>query len=235
MNNQNNTNWDKYWGLINQPSQVLWEVDSESGMGIEITFLQKSFKNSNLPLIDFGCGDGNITQFLAKYFPQVIGVDVSQNALNLAKIRTKKAGLDIKYQVIDTDENIKQIHEDIGDSNVYMRSVLHQIEPEKRILFVENLKTLIGQKGTLFLMEITTQAEDRFPEGTAIDNPSQIRRLLDCGVKPDHVKLEELQNLFSSSNFSILEVDKVLMPMNATIKGETAVMDYLYAVISTAN
>lgn len=235
MISQNNENWNKYWGLINQRSEVVWDADANLGIGLEIDFLQNNLKNSDLPLIDFGCGDGNMTQFLAKYFAQVIGVDVAQNALNLAEIEAKKAGLDIKYQLVDTDEKIQQLHQNIGDANVYVRSVLHQIEASKRPLLVENLKTLIGKKGTLFLIEITDQSEDRFPKQTKTDDPSKVRRLLDCGIKPGFVKQEEIHDLFPAPDFSILEMGILPIPMNATIQGQRVIMDYLYAVITTTN
>jgi len=235
MINQNNTNWNKYWGLINQRSEVVWDADANLGIGLEIDFLQNNLKNSDLPLIDFGCGDGNITQFLAKYFDQVIGIDVAQNALNLAEIEAKKAGLDIRYQLVDTDEKIQQLHQNIGDANVYVRSVLHQIETSKRSLFVENLKILIGKKGTLFLIEMTDQSEDRFTEQARTDDPSKLRKLLDCGIKPGLVKQEEIYDLFPAPNFSIFKMGILPIPMNATLQGQRLIMDYLYAVITTTN
>ncbi|MDJ0616868.1 MAG: class I SAM-dependent methyltransferase [Calothrix sp. MO_192.B10] len=62
-------------------------------------------------MIDFGCGDGTQTQFFAQHFTQVIGLDISQKAIELARIQAQHLGLSITYYVLDNLEKIQQIHE----------------------------------------------------------------------------------------------------------------------------
>ena len=71
-----------------------------------------------MPVIDFGCGDGTQTQFLREHFEQVIGLDISEAALELASVKAEKAGLDITYEVVDNIEDAKKIHARFGDANI---------------------------------------------------------------------------------------------------------------------
>jgi SAM-dependent methyltransferase len=87
---------DPYWSVITQPQYHLDEFESHrqqffaSGNHISSLFLaalRRSGINPNLIefCLDFGCGVGRVTAHLANTFPKVIGVDISQPHLDLAK------------------------------------------------------------------------------------------------------------------------------------------------------
>tara|TARA_B100001057_G_C22847771_1_gene949760 strand:- start:2144 stop:3007 length:864 start_codon:yes stop_codon:yes gene_type:complete len=58
-------------------------------------FIKKELNNSDT-VIDIGCGWGSATLFLAKLNPDInfIGIDLSKDSINLAKIGKKKYGID---------------------------------------------------------------------------------------------------------------------------------------------
>ncbi|MDS1346805.1 class I SAM-dependent methyltransferase [Planktothrix agardhii] len=235
MSSDYQTKWNQYWDSIEDRSQVIWNVDAHSGIGIDLDWLKKMFKNPDLPLIDFGCGDGNITQLLAEKFPKVIGIDVSESALNLATIEAQKVGLAITYKLVCNQEDGQNIHKCFGDANIYMRSVMHQINIEDRPLFVDHLKTLIGKTGTLCLLDISSDPRNIFGDDVKLDDPLKVKKVSTYGITPGEVTLEEIENLFPKPDFSILESGQVLIPMNGTIKGKTVAKFYLYAIIYRLN
>ncbi|MBH8554092.1 class I SAM-dependent methyltransferase [Nostocaceae cyanobacterium CENA357] len=121
-------NWNTYWSRIQDSSEVLWNVSHLLGVKLDFERFQPFLKDPHLPLIDFGCGDGTQTQFFAQHFSQVLGLEISQTAIELARHQAQDAGLSITYEVIDSLETVQHIHEHFGDANIYMRGVLHQID-----------------------------------------------------------------------------------------------------------
>ena len=88
---------DPYWSVITQPQYHLDEFEShrqqffDSGNHITSLFLaalRRCGINPNFmeSCLDYGCGVGRVTAHLAKTFPKVIGVDISQPHLDLAKV-----------------------------------------------------------------------------------------------------------------------------------------------------
>jgi SAM-dependent methyltransferase len=87
---------DPYWSVITQPQYHLDEFEAhrqqffDSGshiLNLFLASLRRCSINPNLleDCIDYGCGVGRVTAHLAKTFSNVIGVDISQSHLELAK------------------------------------------------------------------------------------------------------------------------------------------------------
>lgn len=69
-------------------------------------YLQK--RCAGKKLLDYGCGNGLHSLFPAQHGAQVIGIDLSEKSLEIAKRRTKQAGLANKIQFLKMDcENLK--------------------------------------------------------------------------------------------------------------------------------
>jgi histidinol-phosphate/aromatic aminotransferase/cobyric acid decarboxylase-like protein/ubiquinone/menaquinone biosynthesis C-methylase UbiE len=70
---------------------------------LEVTYIRQTLSQNDLSqvVVDFGCGVGRHTIALAQAGYQVTGVDISAWAVSEAQRRSKKAGLDIGWQVKD--------------------------------------------------------------------------------------------------------------------------------------
>jgi 2-polyprenyl-3-methyl-5-hydroxy-6-metoxy-1,4-benzoquinol methylase len=204
------TAWDQYWAETMQISQTspdqarsIWENDWSYAAEQDLKRFGEWIR-PEMPLIDFGCGNGRQTQFLAKHFKRVIGTDVSESAIALAKKNYAAPGVD--YRVLDGFdlEAVGRLHAELGDVNVYMRTVLHQIAPEDRARFVPSVKTLLGKSGTLYLYELSRAADEYI--GSFIQQygvPDKLQRILEKGMSPGPVGRSDVMELFTP-DFEIL-------------------------------
>ncbi|MFZ5597534.1 MAG: class I SAM-dependent methyltransferase [Bacillota bacterium] len=53
------------------------------------------------PVLDIGCGTGNYVLIFAQRADDVYGVDISGNMLEVAQLKAKKAGVDVKFTQAD--------------------------------------------------------------------------------------------------------------------------------------
>lgn len=79
-------------------------------------------------ILDFGCGTGSSAAYLSKVFPgsKVLGVDTSENALELAT-RRFNGEENIRFDVLDA------LSGERGFDLCYVSGVFHHIEPAERI------------------------------------------------------------------------------------------------------
>jgi SAM-dependent methyltransferase len=175
--------WESYWKAIlktGQGGQVFWDVEAEYASLEDLDRFQ-NYLDSKLPLLDLGCGNGRQSRFLAQHFAKVIGVDISVSAIELAKSETTK-GMNIEYRVfngVDT-QNAIGLHREFGDMNVYMRGVFHMIRWCDRPNFVESLGILLGIRGVLYQIELSSESILRFrtlPEEVFAQIPRLRRRV----------------------------------------------------------
>lgn len=154
--------WDSYWRRIEKggpDARVLWESDPEFSAWQDIQRFQRYF-DDDLPLLDLGCGSGKQTRFLGHYFPRVVGVDVSPTVVRRAQDDFGAANVEFRvFNGLDRND-AEALHEEFGDMNVYIRGVFHVIDEHDRHDFVTTLEILLGERGTLYLIELTTEALD---------------------------------------------------------------------------
>jgi SAM-dependent methyltransferase len=170
--------WEHYWQSIEKTGrdgQVLWDSEPESASAEDLQrFLDHM--DPSLPLLDFGCGNGRQTRYLAQYFPRVIGTDVSASAIAKARQETPPEA-NIEYRLLDALKpgEAQAFHDEFGDVNIYMRTVLHVIQRQDRKTFAESLAILLGEKGTLYQIELSLCALDYFRTLPG-DSPSGLPR-----------------------------------------------------------
>lgn len=225
-------NWDRYWNNIQDYSEVFWNVPHLQGVKLDFERFQPFLKDSHLPLIDFGCGDGTQTQFFTQHFQKVIGLEISKAAIELARKQALDAGISIDYYVLDNLQKVQQIHESFGDANIYMRGVLHQIQPQERSTVAEQLKILLGDKGTMYIVELSSQAHELLQQ--KIQNqeiPIGLAKVLESKIEPGAVSLEDFYTLFSPSDFSFLESGETFITTNAKSNNESIKLPAEYVIM----
>ena len=96
-------------------------------------------------VIELGCGVGNYVRYFAKMGFDATGVDISDKAIEIARILAQKAG--DKCEFIEADV--------LGDMTIikskydfaYDWELLHHIFPEDRSKYVENIHRLLTSQG----------------------------------------------------------------------------------------
>jgi len=203
--------WNSYWSSIQQTGvggEVLWDNSPQRAAEEDLArFIQHM--DRNLPILDLGSGNGRQSRFLAKYFPKVIGVDVSDQAIQQAKRESEHVD-NLEFYVFNaTDpQQAQALHEKFGDVNIYMRGVFHVIQKPDRANFVTSLKTLLGQKGTLYQIELTSAALNYFrtlPGDSPSGLPKLLHKVVEHGITPIGFELKDAGRLYNQHAWQILD------------------------------
>jgi len=148
--------WDLFWRRVRRTGpkgDVLWDVDSEVERKGMLERLSRHLDRS-LPIVDIGSGNGRQTRALAGVFPRAIGVDVSEAATLRAEEESRGlAGVDYRVRDMTQSGAGAQLKAELGETNAYVRGVLHQLAPEARRVFIKNIHDLCGERGALYVVE----------------------------------------------------------------------------------
>lgn len=202
--------WDSYWKTIQKTGrggEVLWDNVPERASAEDLRRF-KAQMNPNLPLIDLGCGNGRQSRFLARHFKKIVGVDVSPAAIDLARQETTEEK-NVEYRVLNAahPEEARALHDEFGDMNVYVRTVMHVVQKADRDNFVESLRILMGEKGRLYQIELALGALSYFktlPGDSPSGLPRLVHNVIRHGVQPIGFTAEDRQRYYPDSDWDIL-------------------------------
>jgi 2-polyprenyl-6-hydroxyphenyl methylase/3-demethylubiquinone-9 3-methyltransferase len=90
-----------------------WDKEGESKPLHEINPLRLGFIQARTELnakqvIDVGCGGGILSEALAKAGANTTGIDMGEQALNIAKLHALEAGISVKYEHITAEQKAQQ-------------------------------------------------------------------------------------------------------------------------------
>ena len=87
-----------------------------------ITKINEMFDNKNIKILDIGCGSGVIGLTLKKFFPEsnVTLVDISKEALEVAKENAKRLNLEVNFIESDVFQNVYDIYDVIISNPPYI-------------------------------------------------------------------------------------------------------------------
>ncbi|MGO8993227.1 MAG: class I SAM-dependent methyltransferase [Polyangiaceae bacterium] len=128
------------------------------------------------PILDFGCGIGNLTTHIAKSFPVVHGYDPSAECATLAQKRAPTA------KFFDDPEALPKNHY----GTAILANVLHHVPPENRAGLMKTVASTLAPGGRLVIFEhnpwnpVTRHAVAicSFDENAILLYPSEVKRLL---------------------------------------------------------
>ncbi|MBX3302749.1 MAG: class I SAM-dependent methyltransferase [Nitrospira sp.] len=199
------TSWESYWSTLSgAPGEIFWDADPAYAAQQDLA-LFKGHVDPQLPLIDLGCGNGTQTRFLANHFAKVIGTEIAPAAVQLAE-RTNGAA-NVTYRVLDVlrPDDAEALHGEIGDANLYMRAVLHQLSPSDHATAVQSIEQLLGEKGILYLVELSSAAEPFFAKLIAEHGPPPgLARVFQHQITPGMLHERNLKSLFPPDRFTLL-------------------------------
>ena len=215
-NSQYKTNWESYWSkLFEDNDTAMWDTTSDLAIANALPRIKQAFEPS-LPLIDFGCGNGTQAFFLAQHFDSAIGVDVSDAAIKQARSNNSHENLSLEVLDGTNRDDVLAFHSRIGDANIYMRGILHQISPKDRPTVIESLQILMGNTGKLYLNELSPKAKASFEDLVRQTGslPPQLARVYQHGIEPASVNQEEISVNFSNDKYSVVDEGETLITTN---------------------
>ncbi|MET7617500.1 class I SAM-dependent methyltransferase [Streptomyces sp. NPDC005408] len=199
--------WEGFWSeATGEPGAVFWDAEPALTAGLHLALYEPHVDHPGLTLLDLGCGNGTQTLFLADRFPKVLGVDLSSAAIELARRQDKQG--DALFRVIDAVDvdQVAQLHAELGDTNVYMRGVLHQCDPEDRQPLADTIATLVGERGRAFVVELAEAAGQKLmglaqsPSGP----PPKLQPVFRHGIVPGAVADAEVAGFFRTAGLDVI-------------------------------
>lgn len=203
--------WENYWktiGSTGRQGQVLWDNEPERASAEDLPRFKHLLADPSLPLLDFGCGNGRQTRYLVHHFDRVLGTDVAPTAVAKAREETP-AEMNIQYRVLDglKTEDAQAFHDEFGDVNVYMRTVMHVIQKEDKPKMAEVLAILLGERGTLYQIELSLCALDYFrtlPGNSPSGLPSHVHNVIRTGATSVGFDPQDRPYVYPDSKWEVL-------------------------------
>ncbi|MGI5459365.1 class I SAM-dependent methyltransferase [Streptomyces sp. CA-249302] len=199
--------WEGFWrDAPEEPGAVFWDAEPALTAGLHLALFEPQLADPGLAMVDLGCGNGTQTRFLADRFRHVVGADLSAAAIEHAR-HADPAG-QATYRVLDAVEKneTESLHAELGDANVYMRGVLHQAEPDDRQPMVDGIAALVGDRGRVFLVELSEAAKPvllglaQSPAGP----PPKLAPIFQHGIAPGEVADDAVPGYLRAAGLTVL-------------------------------
>lgn len=226
------TSWERFWSTsTGTPGEIFWDADPAHAAQQDLLLFQE-YTDPQLPIIDLGCGNGTQTRFLAGHFATVIGTEISPTAVAIA--RTNNAAANISYRVLDVlcPDAAEVLHREIGDANLYVRAVLHQLSPVDQVTAIQSIERLLGKNGTLYLIELSSGAEPYFAQLiTQYGMPPGLARVFQHEITPGMLNEKGLEVLFPPDRFTLHNIGQsYINTVHILPTGEVVKVPAFYAI-----
>ncbi|AXG81192.1 class I SAM-dependent methyltransferase [Streptomyces paludis] len=217
--------WEGYWRETSDaPGEAIWDADP-SLCAVPHSELMLPYADATLPVADLGCGNGTQTRYLATRFARAVGVDLSHAAIGHAR-RADPAGA-AEFEQLDLVDGVavRALRDRLGDTNVYMRAVIHQSEPQDRAAVAEAVATLLGARGRAFVAELTSASKAVLQQAVTGPGgpPEKLRRVFAHGLKPAGATDEEVPELLRAAGLTILASGDTALPQTEHLPDGTRI------------
>ena len=148
---------------------------------------EKKIKKMNI--LDIGCGGGLICEPLSKLGAKVTGIDFIKNNISIAKLHSKKNGLNINYYCKDIENHnlhgmydliiIFEVLEHLNDWESFLKKIKKNLNKNGKIIISTINRNLLSKFTALFLAE---EILNWVPKGTHHYNklikPQELNKIL---------------------------------------------------------
>ena len=100
-------------------------------------------------VLDVGCGTGDNALHIASAGPSVVGVDVADTALRIARDRARGRGVEVEFTTADA---LRLDRLDRTFDSVLDCGLLHTFDGDERLRYVASLASTTRQDGTLYVL-----------------------------------------------------------------------------------
>jgi len=125
-------------------------------------------------VLDFGCGYGMLSNFLALKSPdrRVLGIDLNRERIEVAK-RSSKGHPEVSFQLGDVRD-----FQGIPFDAVVMTDVLHHISDDKVRMLLQIIRSCLSDNGTLVVLDVDRSPLGKFLTTYVIDRLLNLTRSL---------------------------------------------------------
>ena len=223
--------WERFWGSVRSTGvggDVLWDTGDLDEMDAHLAIMAEHL-DPTLPIVDVGSGNGRFTRRLTSEFPSAMGVDIAENAVDRAH-RESDGHATVSFRALDATaaDAGEKIRADIGaDANVFVRGVLHILDPAGRVAFARTLHQVVGVRGRVFLAETNFRGSAlgylEHLGATARHIPAPLERAIADLPRPGHFGEPERVDVFPASEWLVVAdgpADIETIPLRGTSEPE---------------
>jgi tRNA/tmRNA/rRNA uracil-C5-methylase (TrmA/RlmC/RlmD family) len=217
--------WEGFWQETSDTQgDAMWDSDP-SLASLPHAELLLSHADPALPIVDLGCGNGTQTRYLATRFARAIGVDLTHAAIERARRADLTKVAEFEQLNLVDGEAVRALGQRIGDTNVYMRAVIHQSEPQDRPAVAASVAELLGEQGRAFVVELTTASKALLQQAAESPGgpPPKLRRVFKHGLKPAGAADEEVPELLRTAGLTILATGETVLPQTEYLSDGTRI------------
>ncbi len=171
-----------YWDSYNSSEKTIDLVNIPTAEKIELEYILKLLGNLHgKKILDLGCGPGKFSLKLAKRGKEIIGIDISRNAINIANKTARYYKIN-NFRGIVNDFK-KPLYKDYFDIAIAINMIHHSDDTD---VILKNVYHSLKAKGRLLIFEVNPL------------NPLFIPFLISCGQIKSHLTKEYLRsNIYS--------------------------------------
>src|SRR5438477_8632586 len=116
------------------------------------------------PVLDAGCGTGENALHVASLGLAVLGVDVAETALAIARAKADDRGVDVEFEVADSLhlQRLGRKFETVLDCGLF-----HTFDGDERPRYAASLASVTEYGGTLYMVCFSGDGPDRGPHPSA--------------------------------------------------------------------
>ena len=120
----------------------------------------------NGPVLDTGCGAGENSLLVASLGLPVLGVDVAETALSIARQKAKDRGIEIEFAAADALhlERLGRTFQTVLDCGLF-----HTFNGEERPEYVASLASVTERGGTLYVLCFSDDGPDTGPHPISLE------------------------------------------------------------------
>lgn len=125
--------------------KIPWNMETPPAALVELV---ESGKVVPCRSVDLGCGAGNYALYLAGLGFDMVGIDLSPRAIEIAREKAWEKGLSCRFMAADLCGPLEEIKETFAFA--YDWELLHHLYPEQREKYVQNVHRLLDRGGKYF-------------------------------------------------------------------------------------
>ncbi|WP_278262290.1 class I SAM-dependent methyltransferase [Nocardia sp. AG03] len=133
------------WAASYLPGPAPWDIGAPQPAVVEL-IAAGAFTGD---VLDLGCGTGDNAVALAAHGSRVLGVDVAEPALDIARGKAAEAGLDIEFALADA---LRLDRLDRRFDTALDSALFHTFDPTEQATYAASLATVTAPGATLYLI-----------------------------------------------------------------------------------
>jgi len=148
--------WGKPWDASYHNGPAPWDVGQPQPAVVRLAFEGK-FAG---PVLDAGCGSGENALHLASLGLTVLGIDVAETALALARQKAARRGIEVEFATADAFQldRLGRKFAAVLDCGLF-----HTFDCDERAQYVASLASVTERDGRLYLLCFSDEGHDTGP------------------------------------------------------------------------